>query len=240
MESINTIEKKIMARNISYNQNNFKYMRVLAMLYITILLAATIVAYRVVMVGSFPEPGSTLIYTSSFFLMNVFSEVYGPYASRKLIWESICCGYVFALMLTGVNLLPAPSYWNNAEAFNQVLGHVLRFTNAGVIGYLISTFLNVYLLTKWKFKMGGRYFWLRSLLASTISEGAATFIAGLLSFLGMMPTNNIIFVMTSAFIFKIFYGLVAVLPASFLATLLKKFEADVYSNPTINPFKFSE
>ncbi len=236
------IEEQVVAKIVSCSQNkeNFKYMRVLAMLYTTILLAATIVAYRVVLLGPIPEPGSTLIYTFSFFLMNVFSEIYGPYASKKLMWESIGCGYLFAFLLTGVNLLPAPSYWNNTEAYNQVLGHVLRFTNAGVIGYLVSTFLNVYLLTKWKFKMGGRLFWVRSLSASTISEGAATFIAGMISFLGMMPVKNIIFIMTSAFVFKIFYGAIAVLPANFLVFVLKRTEADICIDPTINPFKLSE
>jgi uncharacterized integral membrane protein (TIGR00697 family) len=214
-------------------------MRILAMLYITILLAATVVAYRIVLIGSIPEPGSTLIYTFSFFLMNVFSEIYGPHISKKLIWESIGCGYLFAILLSAINLLPAPSYLDNTGAYNQVLGHLFRFTNAGVIGYLLSTFLNVYLLTKWKFKMGGRFFWARSLLASTISEGAATFIAGVISFLGMMPVDNILIVMTSAFIFKILYGFIAVFPASFLAFILKKTEKDVFINPTINPFQFS-
>lgn len=230
-----------MSRDNKYhaNNDNFKYMRILAMLYITILLAATVVAYRIVLIGSIPEPGSTLIYTFSFFLMNVFSEIYGPHISKKLIWESIGCGYLFAILLSAINLLPAPSYLDNTGAYNQVLGHLFRFTNAGVIGYLLSTFLNVYLLTKWKFKMGGRFFWARSLLASTISEGAATFIAGVISFLGMMPIDNILIVMTSAFIFKILYGFIAVFPASFLAFILKKTEKDVFINPTINPFQFS-
>ena len=242
MIHITQIENQIIAKNLSHNQGkyNFKYMRMLAMIYITILLAATIVAYRVVSIGPIPEPGSTLIYTFSFFLMNVFSEVYGESLSKKLIWESIGCGYLFAILLTIVNLFPAPDYWDNREAYNQVLGHILRFTNAGVIGYLISSFLNVYLITKWKFKMGGRLFWMRSLMASTISEGTATFIAGLISFLGMMPTKSILFVMTSAFIFKILYGIFAVFPASLLAFVLKKIEADVYGIPTINPFKFIE
>ena len=235
----NIIEKKITASVISTN-HNFKFMLIMSMVYITVLLAATVVAYRIVVIGSFSGPGSTLIYTSSFFLANVFSEVYGPSASKKLIWESIGCGYLFAILLTGVNLLPAPSYWDNTGAYNQVLGHVLRFTNAGVTGYLLSAFLNVYLLTKWKFKMSGRLFWLRSLLASTISEGAATFIAGFITFFGMISTDQIFYVMTNAFIFKIFYGSIAVFPASFLAYILKKIEKDISEDPSINPFRFNE
>ena len=237
---IKIIEEQLVSRLNADQGSNFKYMRLMGMIYVTILLAATVLAYRIVLIGPIPEPGSTLIYTSSFYLANVFAEVYGPNASKKLIWESILCGYIFAFLLTGVNSLPAPTYWDNTGAFDQVLGHVLRFTNAGVVGYLLSAFLNVYLITKWKFKMGGRSFWLRSLLASAISEATATFIAGFITFCGMMPVKNIIIIMTSALTFKLLYGFVAIVPASFLAFFFKKIEADVYVNPSINPFRFSE
>jgi uncharacterized PurR-regulated membrane protein YhhQ (DUF165 family) len=98
--------------------------------------------------------------------------------------------------------------------------------------------LNVYLLTRWKLKMSGRFFWLRSFFASTLSECAATFIAGVLTFFGMMPINKILFVMANAFAFKILYGLIAVWPASFVAFFLKKKEGMVFDEPSINPIKF--
>ena len=238
MHIFEKLETQIAAMDLSYNhsENNFKYMRILAMTYITFLLAATVVAYKIVIIGPVPEPGSTLIYTFSFFLANVFAELYGSKLTKKLIWESIFCGYLFALLLTGVNLLPVPSYWDNSGAYNQVLGHILRFTNAGVIGYLISAFINVYLITKWKYKMNGKLFWLRSLLASSISEGAATFIAGVITFFGILPTKNIFLVMASALIFKIIYGFIAVWPASFLAFFLKKKEHEVHER--LNPSSY--
>ena len=212
---------------------NFKYIRLLAMIYITFLLAATVVAYKVVLIGPVPEPGSTMIYTFTFFLANVYAESYGKNNAKSLILESICCGYIFALLLTGVNLLPSPDYWDNTGAYNQVLGHVLRFTNAGVVGFLISSLLNTHLFTRWKYKMKGRAFWYRSLLASSISEGAATFIAGIITFFGMMPTKQIIYLMSSALIFKLLYGLIAVVPASFLAFLLKKKERGISDAPFV-------
>lgn len=221
------LENKIKFVDDAYNHKaeGFKYIRIVAMIYLTLLLAATVVAYRVVIIGPFSEPGSTLIYAASFFVSNIYTELYGPRLSKKLIWEAISCGYLFALLLSGINLLPAPSIWDNTDAYNQVLGHVFRFTNAGIVGYLISSFLNIYLIDKWKHKMNGNLFWLRSFVACSISEGVATFVAGLLSFVGMMQTKNIIILMTSALIFKIAYGFIAILPASFFAYLLKKKES---------------
>ena len=142
------IEKKISAHYCCESIIEYKYKRFLAMVYLTFLLAATVVAYRMVLIGSIPEPGSTLIYATSFFLMNVYTELYGAESSKKLILEVVCCGYLFALLLHFVNLLPAPEYWDTSGAYDEVLGHILRFTNAGVVGYLMSALLNIFLNIK--------------------------------------------------------------------------------------------
>jgi uncharacterized integral membrane protein (TIGR00697 family) len=215
---------------------NFRYMRFFSIIYVTFLMAATTMAYKIVDIWGLAEPGSTLIYTFTFFLGNIYAELYGPNYAKNLIWESVLSGYFFAVLITLVNSLPSPSYWNMHSEFNKVLGHVLRFTNAGVIGYLLSSFLNIYLLTKWKYKLHGKYFWARSLLASSISEGLATFIAGVITFFGMIPLKNILMVMTNAFFFKILYGLIAVWPATFIAFILKRKESDITKNPSLNPF----
>lgn len=201
-----------------------RYIRIMAMIYETLLLAATVVAYKVVTIGSVHAPGSTLIYTCSFFLANVIAEVYGYAVSKRIIIESIICRYIFAFLIMIISYLPSPVYWDNSREFNLVFGHVFRFTNAGVIGYLISAYFNIYLITKWKHSMHGKLFWFRSLLASSISEGVATFIAGFITFMGMMPSEKIILIMTNALAFKILYGFIAVWPASFLAFVLKKIE----------------
>lgn len=217
-------------------EDSFKYMRILSMIYITFLMAATIMAYKLVNIGGMTQPGSTLIFTFTFFIGNVYAELYGPNYAKKLIWESIITGYIFAFLITLVNSFPSPNYWNIHGEFNNVIGHVLRFTNAGVIGYLLSAFLNTYLLTKWKYQLRGKYFWVRSLLASSISEGLATFIAGLITFIGIIPTTKILMVMTNAFLFKIGYGLIAVWPATITAYILKKKENEITANPSFNPF----
>lgn len=202
-------------------------MRILSMIYVTFLMSSTIMAYKIVNIFGFNEPGSTLIYTFTFFLGNVYSELYGKKETKKLIVESIFCGYFFAFLISGINALPSPDFWNKYSEYNIVVGHIIRFTNAGVVGYLLSAFLNNHLLIKWKYKLDGKYFWLRSLVASSISEGAATFITGISTFFGMIPIGNIITVMSNALIFKLIYGLIAVWPATMLVFFLKKSEPSI-------------
>lgn len=212
-------------------------MRLVALVYMTVLLAATVCAYKIVSLGFLTLPGSTLIYTSSFFIGNIFSEVYGANLSKRLIWESIFCGYLFASLIYFISILPSTNYLQNGAAFYETLGHVLRFTTAGVFGYLLSSFLNIYILTKWKFKMRGRLFWLRSLGASSVSEGVATFTAVLFTFSGMLSMQHMTHLIFSALFFKLIYGVIAVWPASFITFLLKQVENDLVVKPSFNPFK---
>lgn len=218
----------------------FKYMRLLAIIYVTFLMAATVMAYKVVNIFGISEPGSTLIYTCTFFLGNVYAELYGSSYTKKLIWESILSGYIFAILIALINSLPSPVFWDKSSQFDIVFGHILRFTNAGVIGFLLSAFLNSYLMTKWKYQLKGKYFWIRSLAASSLSEGVATFITGIIAFVSIMSLKDILYIMTNAFLFKIAYGFIAVWPASFLAFLLKKSEIEITKDPIFNPFKTNE
>ncbi len=199
--------------------------RCIALCYLTVLLASTVCAYRMIKIGVIELPGSTFIYPLSFFLGNIFAEVYGAEQAKRLIAESIFCGLVFAIFISCVNQLPFGHDLDRINAFNHVLGHVLRFTLAGVAGYLVSAYLNVYILTRWKFKMRGRLFWVRSLLATSLSEGVATGISGSMTFLGILPGHLLLYVLCCALIFKVAYGFIAVWPAAWAAFWLKKLEA---------------
>lgn len=232
----NKIKETFINQQVSNHGTMFRYMTFLSMIYVTFLMAATVMAYKIVNILGVSEPGSTLIYTFTFFLGNIYAELYGAENAKKLIWQSIISGYIFAILISVVNAFPSPDYWNLKNHFDLVLGHVLRFTNSGVIGYLISSFLNVYLIVKWKYQLKGKYFWLRSLVASSLSEGIATFVAGLMTFFGMMPITTILIIMLNALLFKVIYGLFAVWPASFIAYILKKKECEVTEKPLLNPF----
>lgn len=194
----------------------------ISMIYITFLLAATVSAYKIVKIGGYATPGSTIIYPFTFFLANIYTECYGAYLTKKLIYKSVLCGMVFALLLTGINILPSPNFWNHNKEYNQVLGNILRFTMAGIIGYVFGAMLNNYLFNLWKYKWNGKFFWARSLLATSISEGLVTYSVGFITFYGLIPITKIFLLMTNAFILKFLYGLIAVGPTGFIVFMLKK------------------
>lgn len=219
-----------MNNNLLNPAHTYKYINFLSMVYLTFLLAATVSAYKVIILGHYSAPGSTLIYPFTFFLANIFAESYGFSLAKKLIWQSVICGYIFALLLTLINILPSPDYWDHTKEYNFVLGNILRFTSAGVLGYLSGSFLNIYLFTKWKYKWNGRFFWIRNLLATSITEGVVTYFVGILTFYNLMSLNEILVLMTHAFLFKMIYGIIAIGPVGFISYLLRKAEKGTSAN----------
>src|SRR5262249_16704140 len=121
----------------------------------------------------------------------------------------------------------------------DVLGHVLRFTIAGSIGYIASAFINVFLVSKWKVILRGKWYILRSIGSTAVGEAVATYLVGFMTFYKIIPVSKILLIITTAFIYKTVYGCIIVLPTAILVRILKKYEADVYEpKATINPFKF--
>jgi uncharacterized PurR-regulated membrane protein YhhQ (DUF165 family) len=113
---------------------------------------------------------------------------------------------------------------------------------SGTLGLLVSSFVNIYLVSKWKILVKGRFFWLRSLGASAAGELCLSIIGFSIAFYGKIPYLNIVKLIFAAWLFKSAFTLVGIAPASFIANFLKKFEGiDVFDYTTnFNPFVLKE
>ena len=113
---------------------------------------------------------------------------------------------------------------------------------SGFIAYIVANLANSYILSRWKVLLKGRYFWLRSLGASTISEALYSLIAILMMEIGSIPNNKILKVVAISFSIKAFYSIVLAAPANILVNYLKNLTGmDVYDFPKkFTPFKYSK
>jgi len=227
-----------MFNHTNTEKQKYNYITLLAMLYVTTTLTSVVLAYRTIAIGPFIIPGGTVIFPLAYFLGDVVAEVYGYKFSRQLIWFSVISNFAFASVIMIVIHLPAPTYLISANTYKQVLNHTLRFVCSGTTGCIISSFVNIYIISKSKIYLHGKYFWLRSTIATAFGELTLTTIVALLTFTGIVPGTTIFTIIVSAFTFKIIYGLIAVWPATILASFLKRTEnTDVYDfNTNFSPF----
>ncbi len=219
---------------------NARYILPVLMFYLMATLAADVVAYKLVQFGPLVESGATLIFPITYLLGDVVTEVYGYRVARQFIWLNLVCELLFALLVMGVIHLQPPHFWQGQLAFEQSLGHVLRFVLSGIVGNLMSDFLNVYLISKWKVFMRGQYFWLRSLGSTAISELVLVVVTGFFAFTGTMSLAHVFQLAGSAYVLEIVYALIFVWPGWLLILFLKKKEKlDTYDyNVDYNPFRY--
>jgi len=219
----------------------YKAMNLLAMLYLTFFLLSAVLANRLALYGSTTGSAATLIFPFTYLCADVVAEVYGYKMARQLIWFGLFCEFLFAFSAHFLIKLPHPETWKFAENYFIVLDPLLRITLASILATLVGSFANIYLLTKWKLLVKGKYFWLRSLLSSTFGELLFTIIADLVIFYGKVPTHSLLEIMCTSYLFKLIFSPIVVIPAAMAVFFLKKMEKieATDSNTSFTPFSIS-
>jgi hypothetical protein len=142
---------------------------VLACVFSGLIVASAAVGSKVVDVFGLTPSATVLAYSLSFLCTDVVSEVYGRERSKQLVSAGVVvyllCIVVFQLAI----YWPAASFWNNQEAYASVLGTSTRIFIAGVIGYILSQYHDVWAFHFWRKVTKGKHLWLRN-NASTMAS----------------------------------------------------------------------
>lgn len=172
---------------------------------------------------------------------DIIAEVYGYKISRQIIWYSFIAMFIFDMLPALIIKIPSPSFWTHQASYDFIVGHLPRTFLGDFIAINAGQFLNVYILTKWKVVVRGKYFALRSLCATAIGEAVFTILAFSIMFVGTMPFSVWGQAMLFSYIFKAAFAFIAVYPALFLTRIIKKVEnLDVYDTHTnFNPFSLT-
>ncbi len=220
---------------------NSKYLLIIIMAYFVAILSADVVAYKFVSIGGITLSGATIVFPLTYLFSDVITEVYGYNIAKKIIWLSLIGELIFSMIIKGVISLPSANFENYQNAFELTDGSMYLFVIGGIIGNITSSFLNIYLISKWKILLSGRLFWIRSILSTAISELLIIGVAVIIGFSNRLSLHQQITVFSWAYFIEIIYACVFVWPAWALSLFLKKSEGiDSYDyNVNYNPFKIS-
>ncbi len=227
--------------NQDHHISQFRWILLLAMIYLVGWTTTYPLIYKMIEVHGILEPGAVFLFPLSYAMADIISEVYGYRVARQVVWFAVFSGFVYCLAISIVSSLPAPSFWNKQEHYNAVFSPILRAFFATTAASMIGNFINIYVISRWKVIMYGKYFWLRSLCSTAIGELTFSIIGGTLAYAGVIPWSKIVFLMMDGYLFKMLYAFVAVWPAAMLVHFLKKAEGvDIYDRDiSYNPFKLS-
>jgi len=219
-----------------------KYLIILCMLNLTFMLCTGVLTHRFVEINHYWfTQGGTLIIPLWFITADLIAEIYGYTISKQLIWSGFICQLIFAYACNIIINLPYPNFWHDAPSYKIVLGSLTHTTISALLSYLIAGFLNIYFINKWKIMLKGKYFWIRSIGASAISEALFTFMAVFLIQFGKLPLDSMLKIAVVSYSLKLFYSIIFATPVNMIANYLKRVEkVEPYDySLKFNPFKVS-
>ena len=134
----------------------------------------------------------------AFLMLVVTSSTVAELHGRETANRLVLIGFVpliFSLVLSiAVLALPAAHDMDQERlsSFETIMGGTPRIWLGGIIAYGISTFLNVTIFSRLKASEGTRLLWLRSAVASALSQIVDTLIFISVAFYGVFPIGELL------------------------------------------------
>lgn len=207
------------------------------MFYVTLMLTISLLSNDIILIFSRVTMAGTLFMPLIFVTTDIMAEIYGYRLTRQIILLAFICHLVMSVICELVLYLKHPPFWQGGHAYTQIFSPFLRNTTSSFIAYIVSTFINIHLLTKWRILLKGRYFWLRSIGSSLIGEFIFTFLAVLMIQLHVMPIHVIWQIVLTSFVIKCVGSITCALPANMIVNILKLLEFVPEPDDIINPFQ---
>jgi len=197
--------------------------------FVVCLLLSNLVAGKLIDVFGIVLPAAVILFPVTYILGDIFTEVYGFRASRRVIWSGFACNVFAVLVYYAVIALPFPDYWHAQDAYSAVLGTTLRILIASLTGYLFGEFLNSIVLSKMKVMTGGKRLWSRTMLSSVVGVAFDTVIFITVAFWGVYEASVIWKMVVFQYVWKLCYEAVLTPLIVFVIKRVKKFEGvDVF------------
>jgi uncharacterized integral membrane protein (TIGR00697 family) len=211
-------------------------------LFATCLLISNILASKIMMIGSWSAPAGVLIFPLAYIINDVLVEVWGFQKARLIIWAGFGVNVLAVVFFSiGIAVTAAP-FWQNQEAFTTVLGSTPRIVAASMLAYLMGSFLNAYVMSRFKILTKGKGFSIRAILSTLVGEGADSVIFIGIAFAGIFPFEVLLVMMATQALIKTVYE-IAILPLTiWVVAKVKRLEGiDTFDySVSYNPFRLKQ
>lgn len=208
------------------------------MLYIALIIFPSILGGKLIATPYGNLSAASLMSPFWFMLGDVIAEVYGYKLSIRLFISAIIVEIIMALISYGLIHLSSPNTWHHQEAYNLIIGELPRIFFFQILGVFIAWIMNAFFITRWKYLLHGKYFWIRSLGSTGIGETLFTVFSVTLTLIGTLSLHNITAIVLWSVTIKLLFTALFVGPLTFIIRLLKNIEGiDIYDNCYgYNPF----
>lgn len=214
------------------NRENYsKIFVILLSLNVTCLLISNIITIKTINIFGLIFTAGDILFPITYILNDVFTEVYGFYKSRFVIWISFLCNLIMVIIFNITIVLPVDETFELQNALVNILGSTPRILFASFISFLIGNFANSIVLSKMKVKTEGKYLALRTITSTLVGEGIDTLLFIPIVFLGTLDIKSILFLMFDIYMLKVLLEVVLTPITYKVVNLIKRKEKiDTFDN----------
>jgi len=220
----------------------YRFFDIFLGLFVAVLLISNVASTKIVSFGAITFDGGTILFPLVYILGDVFTEVYGYRAARRVIWVGFTCALLMSLVFIVVGMMPAATDWAHQDAYDAILGLTPRIVLASLAAYLVGEFANSGIMAKMKVATKGRFLWTRTIGSTIVGQGLDTVFFVLVAFAGILPGSVLWSIIITNYIFKV--GIEVVLtPVTYrgIKYVKEREQIDVYDTHTkLNPFSITK
>ncbi|MEN6453865.1 MAG: queuosine precursor transporter [Prolixibacteraceae bacterium] len=206
------------------------------------MLIANILAAKILKIGPWSAPAGVLIFPLAYIINDVIVEVWGYARARLIIWAGFGVNLMAAFFYMLAIALPSAPFFEGQEAFRMILGSSIRIVFASLLAYLVGSFVNAFIMSRFKLMTKGRVFSLRAVVSTLAGEGADSVLFISIAFAGLFPFNVILTMIATQVFLKVAYEII-VLPLTILVCKkVKVIEGEDAFDRAIsyNPFRIKQ
>lgn len=187
------MNEQINISNVSNNIPDYDFpCLLLTGLFIAALVIGSVLATKIILIGSIVVPGGVLAYSLTFACADILTEIYGKPLTNKVVWVGLFTMIMVLGLIQLTIIWPAAPFYTQADSFKALLGSSERIIIASITAYLISQFLDVWLFANLKELTQGRWLGLRNNVATIFSQLVDSVIFVTIAFYGNLPIGELI------------------------------------------------
>ena len=197
-----------------------------SILFCVCLIAANVLETKQIAIAGISLTGGLIVFPVSYIINDCVCEVWGYKKARLLIWVGFAMNFFFVLLGALCDFIPGAPYWTNDAGFHAVFGLAPRIAAASFLAFICGSFVNAYVMSRMKLSSGGRNFSLRAVVSTIFGEGVDSIIFFPLALWGVVPTEELPWLMLWQVVLKTAYEVV-VLPLTIrVVNYVKKYEQE--------------
>lgn len=180
---------------------------ILAAVFTSFMIVSNIIASKTFVFFSFTLPCAVIIFPAIYIVNDILSEIYGYEKAKVVILLGFVLNLVAVICYNVAIMLPAPPFFENADAYVVVLGSTFRLLLAGYVAYIVGSLANSKIMVLLKERDEDKLF-LRCVVSTLFGEGLDASIFITLGFFGTMPLGSLIAMIVVQALFKTVYEIV--------------------------------